>query len=252
MPIIEPPNAELPLNQGDVLSGIKLYVTKSIESAGGKDTAQHGELCMVLSRTCVAGHKKTVVVAAVDKYPISTPSGLDSFDKVHEFLKRTRDGHGTPDLFYLAQLPGKEGKFCARFDAIFTVQIPEEAKAREQFLRDRRIGILSVDFQRDLHSRLFGAFASLGFDDHNWFSTDDLNVLVTRGVAELRELEAKEADLVAVDAGHTMDSKQAPKSLATDLEKIRKKIRELKDKVDPLQEVLNNRRRPLVVTSANA
>lgn len=239
MPVIDLPNPALPLSQGDILSGIKLYVTRCVESSQGNDTARQSyDFCMVLSRPCAA-HKKTIVVAAVEKYPGGTPGDLDTFGKVLEFLKRTRDGHGTPDLFYLAQLPGKQGRFCARFDAIFTIQIPEENAAREQYLRDRRIGVLSPDFQRDLHSRLFGAFASLGFDDNDWFSKEDLDWLVAKGIAELRELEAKEAGIVATNAGRVADNTQGANT--NELEGVRKKIAKLKESLLPLQTVLDNR-----------
>src|SRR3954447_6106345 len=110
MPIIEPARLEAPLTQGDLLSGVALYATKgSWEEKGGQPSVVKSELCLVLSRPCVAAHKKHVVVAAVAKFPDSVPKGIDSFDKVLDFLTGARDGCSSPDVFYLGQLPGRSG-----------------------------------------------------------------------------------------------------------------------------------------------
>jgi hypothetical protein len=55
----------------------------------------------------VTAHKKHVIVAGVAKYPDAVPKGIDSFNKVLDFLTGARDGSGSPDVFYLGQLPGK-------------------------------------------------------------------------------------------------------------------------------------------------
>src|SRR5438270_13950224 len=118
MPIIEPARSGAPLTQGDLLSGITLYATKgSWDEKGGQASVVKSELCLVLSRPGVAAHKKHVVVAAVAKFPDSVPKNIDSFDKVLDFLTGARDGGSSPDVFYLGQLPGRNGRFCARLDS---------------------------------------------------------------------------------------------------------------------------------------
>src|SRR3954467_6207950 len=72
MPIIEPARSGAPLTQGDLLSGVALFATKgSWDEKGGQAAVVKSELCLVLSRPCVAAHKKHVVVAAVVKFPVS-------------------------------------------------------------------------------------------------------------------------------------------------------------------------------------
>src|SRR5262245_23641005 len=82
MPIIQTPSAEAPLTQGDILSGVALFATKgSWEDEGGQAAVTKFDLCLVLSRPCVAAYKKHIVVAGVAKYPDAVPKGIDSFDK---------------------------------------------------------------------------------------------------------------------------------------------------------------------------
>src|SRR5437867_2564068 len=201
MPIIEPARPEAPLTQGDLLSGITLFATKgSWDEKGGQASVVKSELCLVLSRPCVAAHKKHVVVAAVAKFPDNVPKNIDNFDKVLDFLTGARDGGSSPDVFYLGQLSGRSGRYCARLDSFHTIEIPEDAEQRAQFLAVRRTLTLHPDFARDLHMRVLGAFASLGFDDHRWPSTEDLQWLVNQGQADIaaatvlvRQLEAQKA-----------------------------------------------------------
>src|SRR5271170_3124757 len=123
MPIIEPARSGAPPTQGDLLSGIALFATKgSWDEKGGHALLVKSDLCLVLSRPCVAAHKKHVVVAAIAKYPDAVPKGIDSFDKVLDFLTSARDGISSPDVFYLGQFPGRIGRFCARLDALHTIE----------------------------------------------------------------------------------------------------------------------------------
>src|SRR5262249_55668788 len=201
MPIIEPARPGAPLTQGDLLSGITLFATKgSWDDKGGQASVVKSELCLVLPRPCVGAHKKHVVVASVAKFPDNVPKNIDSFDKVLDFLMGARDGGSSPDVFYLGQLPGRTGRFCARLDSFHTIEIPEDGAQRTQFLASRRTLTLHPDFARDLHMRVLGAFASLGFDDYSWPSTEDLQWLVTQGQADIataalavRQLEAQKA-----------------------------------------------------------
>src|SRR5262245_54699381 len=87
MPMIEPARPGTPLTQGDILSGVALFATKSSQKEkGGEAAVTKSDLCLVLSRPCAAAHKKHVVVAGIAKYPDAVPKGLDTFDKVLDFL----------------------------------------------------------------------------------------------------------------------------------------------------------------------
>jgi hypothetical protein len=202
MPILETPAADAPLSQGDILVGVRLYLTQGADAPDGGDGVYlKTDMCMVLSRPCSASHKKAVIVAAVEKYKVGVPKDLDSFDKVLDFLTKLRDGHGSPDVFYLGQLPGRaDGRFAARLDSLHTVEVPQEAAVRRAFLAQRRAYSLNGEFARDLHLRVFGAFASLGFDDQSWLSDDDLNWLVQAGERDLRASQAAEGTEVAQQA----------------------------------------------------
>src|SRR5262245_34629966 len=90
------------------------------------------------------------------------------------------------------------GSFCGRLDSLHTIQVPKSGTAeRQAFLASARIASLNREFTRDLHLRIFRAFASLGFDDHCWFSSGDLRALVA--VAD-RDEAKHQADLLAVRA----------------------------------------------------
>jgi hypothetical protein len=163
MPILEPARPDAPLTQGDILSGVALFATKgSWEEKGGQAAVTKSDLCLVLSRPCVAAHKKHVVVAGIAKYPDAVPKGLDSFEKVLDFLTGARDGSSSPNVFYLGQFPGRTSRYCARLDSLHTVEVPEDAAQRAQFLSTRRVMTLDPDFARDLHLRVFGLSRAWG------------------------------------------------------------------------------------------
>jgi hypothetical protein len=239
MPIIEPARPGAPLTQGDLLNGVALFATKgSWEERGGQASAVKSELCLVLSRPCVAAHKKHVVVAAVAKFPDNVPKNIDSFDKVLDFLTGARDGGSSPDVFYLGQLPGRSGRFCARLDSFHTIEIPEEGDQRMQFLAARRTLTLHPDFARDLHMRVFGAFASLGFDDHSWPSTEDLQWLVNQGQADMATATVLVRQLEAQKASRDAEGTQFKEN---ELTTAQEKLAKLKERLAPYEHELNNR-----------
>ena len=141
------------------------------------------------------------MVALIERY--HTPNYPTSFDTLEEarlFFSEIRDGHVSPDQFYLGQLDGFDGWCCARMDSLHTLRIPpvedkdgaEVAGGKERratFVRTRRVARLLSDFARDLHLRIFRAFASLGFDDRQWFSNNDLKMICS--VAALEESKAR-------------------------------------------------------------
>ncbi len=205
MPIIEPPIPERPLAQGDILRGVALFLTKdSWTEAGGEHHKAPHRLCLIISRPCVVGHKPNAVVAAIEKMKDNVPDAVKTFEDIRDFLTDLRDGSGSPDVFYLGQVPGFDGRFGARLDFVHTIQIPDEADQRA-FTDQKRIGRLHEDFIRDLHTRIFRAFSTLGFDDYRWMSTQDLIWLVARGRQEVLDAEA------ALQSGRTARAQQRPR-----------------------------------------
>jgi hypothetical protein len=243
MPIIELPSASAPLSQGDILEGIDLYATaNSADSDGGTAKRFSSTKCLVLSRPCNLAHKPNVVVAAVDKYADNIPKEIDSFGELLDFLNEMRDGEFAPDVFYLGHLPDRDGRFCCRFDALFSIEIPKDYAERQAFATKRRIATLNADFLRDLHLRLFRAFASLGFDDHRWMSDPDLSLLVSRGKSDILEAQKKSQDaetaMLAKEAkGEVVGSKQRDGK-----KKLQENLANLEATVRPYEEELSRRK----------
>lgn len=239
MPIIEPARPGAPLTQGDILAGVSLFATRaSWEVQGGEAAVVRSDFCLVLSRPCVAAPKKHVVVAAVARYPDAVPRGIDTFDKVLDFLRGARDGGSAPDVFYLGQLPGRTGRFCARLDSLHTIEIPEDGRQRAEFLTARRTVTLHPDFARDLHLRVLGAFASLGFDDHRWPSTEHLQWLVTQGRADIAAASLQVRQMEALQASRGAEGAQFKEA---DLASARQRLLKLQARVAPYELELGRR-----------
>ncbi len=118
MPIIEPADVQLPLSQGDILKDVCLFVTKDTwEEPGGESHKTAHKLCLMISRPCVIGHKPYVVVAAIERMGDNVPRDVESFEDILNFLTDLRDGPNSPDVFYVGQVPGYEGRFGARLDS---------------------------------------------------------------------------------------------------------------------------------------
>lgn len=243
MPIIEIPSASAPLSQGDILDGVDLYATaNSADSVGGTAQKFPSTKCLVLSRPCNVTHKPNVVVAAVEKFNDIIPKEIKSFDQLLDFLNDMRDGESTPDVFYLGHLPECDGRFCCRFDALFSIEIPKDHTERRTFAANRRIATLNADFLRDLHLRLFRAFASLGFDDHRWMSDRDLNLLVSRGKSDILEAQKKSQDaetaILSMEAkGETVSPGQRGGK-----KKLEQDLANLEEAVHPYEEELSRRK----------
>jgi hypothetical protein len=247
MPIIEPiADGNALLSQGDILKGVTLFSTrKSWTAEGGEAECTNRALCLVLSRPCVAAHDDWILVAAVEKYKNKPPADFESYDEAKQFFIEIRDGLTTPDQFYLGQVPGYEGNFCARFDSLHTVQFPSKSSAeRQAFTIAARIARLNEEFVHDLHLRLFRAFASLGFDDRRWFSTEDLRALVA--IAD-RDESKKSADLLAVKAKLTLGQSQGfhheseRKKLERDLARLQAELENLLEDTKAYKEELSRR-----------
>ncbi len=248
MPIIEAVDARSPLTQGDVLAKVSLRATGPPWDADSSSTETlPNSLCLVISRPCVAQHESAVVAAAIDHYTHEKPSAFEDFDEAIHFYRNLRDGLASPDLFYIGQLDGHAGSLCARLDSLHTVKVPKAKTQREQFIVDKRVGRLSPDFARDLHLRLFRSYASLGFDDHVWFTTDDLKAVVQFGErdltsikAEIRTHEARIQSLASQGEGHESDISGLKKQLA----KLTDKHSKISKQLDPYWTELLNRTPP--------
>jgi hypothetical protein len=237
MPIIEPHASGEPLNQGDLLRGVKLFLTGKTDAlTGGESVVSKTDHCLVLSRPCVTAHKGAVVVAAVQRMPSQTPVEIKTLDRALNFLTQLRDGNDSPDVFYLGQLPGKEsdGRYAARLDSIHTIEIPQKPDLRTAFIEKHRFAKLHIDFQRDLHTRVFQAFATLGFEDITWFSDADLNYLVEVGKAEIGVLQSEKVRLEA--------SSQADGGNGNDTKSVVNKAEVLEKKIKPFQTELDKRK----------
>lgn len=239
MPIVETPHADWPLSQGDILTDVYLSATaKPWDVNGGVNAKAPFNICMVLSRPCVAAHKPQFIVAAVEKLKADPPKGAEGFDKVLSFMTGLRDGRTSPDQFYLGQLPGKTGRYAARFDSLHTVETPSTPSDMSAFLQKCRIATLAIEFCRDLHVRLFNAFASLGFDDHAWPSTPDLQWIVDQGMADLKALET---EISKMHSAKSSIEAQGGKFAATPLENAQATCQEFKEKLGPYIHELEQR-----------
>jgi len=190
MPILVTKDDGHPLDQGDLLSGIDLFRTE----ADGRPGKVSGYL-LVLSRPCSATNKKTVLVCQVVTFPVQLPKDLvESGKSVAEFAKmlcEIRDADGS-DAMYLGELPGSDdgARYAARLDFVGTVAVPGEPSARGEWVAAHRKAALDEAFRRDLHTRFFLAIAKQGFDDDQWFSDRDLDLLINYGETRLAEAKA--------------------------------------------------------------
>jgi hypothetical protein len=233
MPIVLPPDQNDPIAQGDILKGLTLYTTDADWAAGKANVVQKSIACLIMSRPCVTAHKTELIVASVERYKYDRPDA-QSFQDIQDFLVSIRDGVGTPDRFYLGQIPDLgDGMYSAHFDSLHTIRIPTGDQLI-QSLQKHRIGRLAPDFARDLHLRFFSAFASLGFDDVAWYADKDLEWLVQAGE---KELAAERQEFAAAAASGTFRNAQHRESL-------NKKISERATALEPLKHELSKRKMP--------
>lgn len=243
MPIIQNATDDAPLSQGDIIEGVRLFATaNSWSEEGGTGGKYPQKRCLVLSRPCNATHKPNVIVAAVEKYPDNLPREIESFDDLLGFLTEMRDGDLAPDVFYLGHLPQLNGRFCCRLDAIFSIEVPKDPTERQEFARKRRIATLCPDFRRDLHLRLFRAFASLGFEDHSWMSDDDLELLVSQGKSDKLAVEKQRQEAETAKLSKSAKGETVPKGQTERLDKLDQELAKLTDMVRPYEEELSRRK----------
>ena len=233
MPILRIPQNNEPLTQGDVLSGLHVYASGNDWNVGGSaEYLEEYDLSLVLSRPCVVTHKRQVIVAAVKAIIEDVPAEVETFDNVRAFLHQLRDGHKSPDRFYLGQVPDwPKGRYYAHLDSLHSVAVPSNPELQE-FLTVKRVATLTDEFRRDLHIRLFSAFASLGFDDFGWLSDEDLTWLLEKGESELSQRRANlagaKSEVAKLEASGSQKNEQH-------LDNLRGKALNLEKQVDKFE-----------------
>lgn len=213
MAIIEPHVQGLPLSQGDILKGIRLFLSRERADAGAFEPAEAKfGMCLVLSRQCVVKHKQSLIVAGIVKYSEDVKPDM-SFEETVDFLETAREGVNTPDQFYLGHIPSQAGRFCARLDSLHTIELPKKPEDRQAFVDAHRVARMNGDFVRDLHIRVHQAFANMGFEDYQWLPDEDLRLIVEKGNSELRMIQEKQrmAQMTRESSGTKTDASQITK-----------------------------------------
>lgn len=233
MPIIETPGDDAPLSQGDILYKVPLYRTV-VTGGEAKEQRSKSPYSMVISRPCNLAHKSDLVIAEIAKFEQNVPKDLERFSQALDFLRTQRDGVVSPDCFYLGELPNEIGRFVARLDSLFTV-----SAASPKELVSFRLASLNVEFQRDLHVRVFNAFASLGFDDTDWLPTADLEFLKEIAEAEIAQLNGRLGEERAKRARQEFN---AGKFSESEMQKLEKSIKLIETSVQPYLDRLAKRK----------
>lgn len=236
MPILRQADPQTALQQGDLLDDV---VTATTDAKGDTNCSPAG-LVLVVSRNCQALRAKTVTVARVHKRPLQgLKEQAESLEQVIEFLKQLRDGDGQPDTFYLGELESNStDRYVAKFDQLFTIEIPDRADERREYLKKHRRFRLDEAFSHDLHQRIFRAFASMGFDDAQWYPDADLKLILELGRSQRATLQARlqaaqsELALVKTSGG----SKKDERSIDADRETTRKSLEKLEKVLLPIEE----------------
>jgi hypothetical protein len=249
MGILEHVNTDEPLTQGDILRGLKLFVTGpdwSLEGGSVEEVAD-AQYCMVVSRPCVCvyGHKGQIVVVSVEEFRVSVPVTVQTLDNYRKFFSLLRDGKDMPDRFYLGIIPGATAqRFSARLDSLHTILTPVNKADFDKFVRDHRVARLSSDFARDLHLRVFRSFSELGFDDYAWYETTDLEILVTSGNRDLNEarrnLDSKKLDLANKKIQGDTNHKHI-NNLEKEVVSLESQVKEIEDALKPFAAELARR-----------
>jgi hypothetical protein len=119
-------------------------------------------------------------------------------------------------------------------------EVPLDEPDRFEFIQAHRLGRLQSDFARDLHLRLLRAFASLGFDDHDWLSDPDLHWLVQQGKTDVARIEAELNEAQAEVARQQAIGKEVSSKRS---EQLMHRLDDLREKVKPFVTQVDSRRR---------
>jgi hypothetical protein len=216
MAILISPDPTSPLQQGDVLEKVTLFYT----GLDGSPVSIERDV-VVLSRPCNALRDKLVTVAPIVERPLPALRDATDLDELIRAFTRIRDGEGQKDLFYLGPKGSpRDKRYAAQLSTLYTLEVPVENTARAAYLQQHRQHALAPEFARDLHLRILGAYASLGFDDDGWWSDDDLALVVSRGEALRSQAEARVQTLESalevhrVSGGNQREEKKLSEELA--------------------------------------
>jgi hypothetical protein len=187
-----------------------------------------------------------VVAAITEKAPeIFGALAGRSLEETRRLMASLRDGDGTPDRFYLGTIPGREPRRAfARLDLVSLIKVPEEADVRKGWVSVRRIGTLSQDHRRHLHTSLFLAFGREGFDDFAWWPDDDLKIVIAAGSREVSEAKAAQAARLSnFQAASAEDMKEKKLSgMKQESAKAAKRVEEAEEELKPYLDEWQRRR----------
>lgn len=240
MAILISPDPMAPLQQGDVLERVSLFYT----GLDGSPLSIERDV-LVLSRPCNALRDKLVTVAPIVERPLPTLREATELEDLIRAFTRIRDGEGQKDLFYLGPMEPENGKrYAALLSTLYTIEVPAETTARAAYLQQHRRRALAPEFARDLHLRVLGAFASLGFDDDGWWSDDDLALVVSRGEALLSQAEARVQTLESTLGVHRVSggSSREEKKLSEELAQAKKQASSARESLAGLHAEQRRRR----------
>lgn len=216
--VVEEVAADVPLRQGDLLEGVDFWATAGDGKSPSPLKGVAGAL--VLSRHCNAIRDQHVVVAAIKPYVRGgnligkISKGDPDFKQARAILATLRDGPSTPDQFYLGEVPalGQERvRLHASLKLLSTLVVPAVGAARAAWIEERRVGTLTSSYRRHLHTRLFGAFAPEGFNDHACWSDGDLMLLIRTADVALATSRLKADVSDAVGGGEGKGGKKTKK-----------------------------------------
>lgn len=251
MAIVVAPAEDSDLMQGDVLRDVP-FLAVGID--GAPEVDRKGQYVLVLSRPCKALRDDVVVVAPVVPFPLelaeiaksgSSPAG--GLERMRRLLSGLRDGIKVGDfsdaLYLGAFEDGATRRFAAQLTTLCTARVPTESGERKSWVNARRVGRLHVEFLRDLHTRLLLTFTRLGFDDYEWYSDADLDVMITAGEAEILHLRTElVASEQAVQHRQAAD-KPLPKDQKDNVERKRGDVAKAEKSLKPYLDERDRRER---------
>ncbi|MCL2824846.1 MAG: hypothetical protein FWD57_12735 [Polyangiaceae bacterium] len=229
------------LRQGDLLVQA---ITPSINEDGRY--ACNTGIVLVVSRNCNAFRKPYITVASVETRPITGVQHAKTIGALVEYFKQLRDGESMLDTFYLGTINADtQNRYVAKLDQLHTISIPKHLDARQEYLRAHRTHHLSQDYVRELQLRLFRAFASMGFDDYEWWDDGDLDFVKRVGLAQLSVAKAELSRLEAERDGKVLAcGQQHARGYDSDIAKLKNRLANIESEISPVLRAQEKRQHP--------
>ena len=156
-----------------------------------RDTGRYGsKICVVIALMVIVA--AMVFVPRAQRASASTTDGVWNVIQLGDSYSAgtgARDYYGAKKCYRSNNSWAKH--YVAKLDELYTIEVPKKPDERAQFLERHRRFRLDPSFARDLHVRVFRAFASLGFDDVAWWSDGDLELVVNQCDAWVRKIESE-------------------------------------------------------------